>query len=343
MRVPWPAIRPDRIGIIGSTQGVNASSRPAPKKPSSVQPATAAGQRGGEAAVFGLRRRSALAAVRGLPVGSGCSRVARGRGRDRQSSTARRRVGQVPASRRPSRPPVRRHRSRRQRQRHRARHRRIADAVGLAALEARRQRDVGGVGARAPQRHRHVDLVEIHDDVAEMLVAVRRRPAASAARPSAMPARRRRSCERGLVAIQVVALGRGEAQQQGVAVAGDRLEAERLLRRQRLRRRPRRAVAPAAASRVAAGEAAAERGEARRRRSRVASARQRHRQRARLRRIAHAEVGAALVFHLQRDRIDAGRRRAGQHRDQLLAVGLDLAEEFVVVLLRRAAAAADWT
>ena len=29
---PWPAMMPDRIGIIGSTQGVKASSRPNPKK-----------------------------------------------------------------------------------------------------------------------------------------------------------------------------------------------------------------------------------------------------------------------------------------------------------------------
>ena len=29
---PWPAMMPDRIGIIGSTQGVKASSRPKPKK-----------------------------------------------------------------------------------------------------------------------------------------------------------------------------------------------------------------------------------------------------------------------------------------------------------------------
>ena len=29
---PWPAMMPERIGIIGSTQGVNASSSPKPKK-----------------------------------------------------------------------------------------------------------------------------------------------------------------------------------------------------------------------------------------------------------------------------------------------------------------------
>ena len=30
--LPWPAMMPDRIGIIGNTQGVKASSSPKPKK-----------------------------------------------------------------------------------------------------------------------------------------------------------------------------------------------------------------------------------------------------------------------------------------------------------------------
>ena len=33
---PWPTIRPDRIGTIGSTQGVNASSSPMPKNTAST-------------------------------------------------------------------------------------------------------------------------------------------------------------------------------------------------------------------------------------------------------------------------------------------------------------------
>ena len=33
---PWPTMMPDRIGIIGKVQGVNASSRPKPKKLSRI-------------------------------------------------------------------------------------------------------------------------------------------------------------------------------------------------------------------------------------------------------------------------------------------------------------------
>ena len=36
MSLPWPTIMPDRIGIIGNTQGVNASNKPAPKNITSV-------------------------------------------------------------------------------------------------------------------------------------------------------------------------------------------------------------------------------------------------------------------------------------------------------------------
>src|SRR3546814_4764482 len=46
---------------------------------------------------------------------------------------------------------------------------------------------------------------------------------------------RARQLEAGVVAIQVIARCRGETQQQRVAVAGDRLEAERLFRWQRQR------------------------------------------------------------------------------------------------------------
>src|SRR3546814_1828040 len=49
MRVPAPAISPDRIGIIGSTQGVNASPRPPRKNHSRVsqrpEPVSAAARR----------------------------------------------------------------------------------------------------------------------------------------------------------------------------------------------------------------------------------------------------------------------------------------------------------
>jgi hypothetical protein len=33
---PWPTMMPDRIGIIGNTQGVNDSSMPMPKKVAST-------------------------------------------------------------------------------------------------------------------------------------------------------------------------------------------------------------------------------------------------------------------------------------------------------------------
>ena len=32
MPLPWPTMMPERIGIIGNTQGVSESSRPKPKK-----------------------------------------------------------------------------------------------------------------------------------------------------------------------------------------------------------------------------------------------------------------------------------------------------------------------
>ena len=71
--------------------------------------------------------------------------------------------------------------------------------------------------------------------------------------------------QRGLVAIQVIARRRREAQQQRVAVAGDRLEAERLFRRQRQRvgwRRRRGAPSrppPSGAAGVARGSAEGDR------------------------------------------------------------------------------------
>ena len=135
-----------------------------------------------------------------------------------------------------------------------------------------------------------------------------RRPARRARRDAA---RRRHSLQRRLVAIQVIALRRGEAQQQRVAVVDDRLEAERLLRRQRLR-------VHAASRRPATARDRAERAlpQARRSPSSPRTAARWRRgsatvRRARLRRIAHADVGAALVLHLQRDGV-APVARAGQ-------------------------------
>jgi len=72
-RVPWPAINPDRIGIIGNTQGVNASSSPAPKNPSSVSqrcdPARPVASRLSSAATGAL---SAVAATSLAAVVAGC-------------------------------------------------------------------------------------------------------------------------------------------------------------------------------------------------------------------------------------------------------------------------------
>src|SRR3546814_16348551 len=67
-------------------------------------------------------------------------------------------------------------------------------------------------------------------------------------------------------------------------------------------------------------------------RARSGAGRHRHGQRPRLRRVAHAEVRAALVADLQRDLAAVGRL----HRPaagQALAAGLDVAEELVLVRL----------
>ncbi len=58
-------------------------------------------------------------------------------------------------------------------------------------------------------------------------------------------------------------------------------------------------------------------------------------QRARLRRIADADVGAALVLHLQRQGLGAVGGGAGLHGGEVAAVGLDFAEELVGVRLPR--------
>ena len=137
----------------------------------------------------------------------------------------------------------------------------------------------------------------------------------------------------GAVAIQVVALRGRKAQQQRVAVANDGIEREGLF----LRQRPGLAgIAEQAAERVGAGcartrcervEVAAVRDHCR---SGTGSGRQLHRQRARLRRIADAGVGAALIFDPQGN--SAARaddvRQGGQ---QFVAIGFSFAEELVLV------------
>src|SRR5690606_2567321 len=108
-----------------------------------------------------------------------------------------------------------------------------ADAVGLAALEGRGQLHGRGLGDAAPHWQRYVDLVEIDDHLAEVLVPVR--GARGPARRTRLDARRPVEVEAAAVAIQVVTGCRRETQQHGVAVAGNGLEAEGLLRRQRQR------------------------------------------------------------------------------------------------------------
>ena len=178
----------------------------------------------------------------------------------------------------------------------------------------------------AGDRQPDLDLVEIHGDIAEVLVAVRGR---------LRQPRRGRQC-RGhalariqahakLVAIQVIALSRRQPQQQRVAAIGDHLGAERLRVRQR---RGVQRAGIAAQLEQAAGPAPAQPEPAARRRLR-----QRDLERAGLRRIADAGIGAALVLHGQGGRGCARCGAAVEGPDQRLPVGLDVAEEFVAVLV----------
>jgi hypothetical protein len=123
--------------------------------------------------------------------------------------------------------------SRRQGHLHATRHRRIADAVGLAALERGFQPQRLGFGPGAPQRQRHFDLVEVHHHLAEVFVLMRR---------AWRPARRGQAgvgiahhAEAGTIAIQVIARRGREAQQQFGGGTGDGFETKRLLLGQRQR------------------------------------------------------------------------------------------------------------
>ncbi|KAG1546921.1 hypothetical protein G6F50_013587 [Rhizopus delemar] len=142
--------------------------------------------------------------------------------------------------------------------------------------------------------------------------------------------------QRSAVAIQVVARGRAEAQQQGVAVAGDGIEAEGLFRRQRQRLAVAGRARQAQAARAAGtGQRIVERvagtGTRRGCRSLRTAARQGDLHHALLRRVADAGIGATLVAHFHAD--GAGRIGgcAGQGGLQALAIGFNLAEEIVVV------------
>ena len=225
---------------------------------------------------------------------------------------------------------MRRHRAGRQVQAHAPGHRRVADAIGLAALEGGHQRHAGRIGAVAQQRQGDFGLVEIHHHIAEVLVAVGAalRPPRQAGADVAGAFQR----QRGAVAVEVVAGGRGETQQQAVAVADDRLEVEGLVGRERQGVHAS-GLAGRAEQPCATGAARHQRAQAFARRSGGWRVGQVHAQFAALRRVAHAGIGAALVLHLQDRAALTGRGLAGQAGLQRGAVGLHLAEEFVVLAL----------
>jgi hypothetical protein len=135
--------------------------------------------------------------------------------------------------------------------------------------------------------------------------------------------------QRRLVAIDVIAARGREAQQQRVAVGGDGFDGEGLFRRERLRIDAARGAGVAEQSarrRAACEELVGVRGRL---------DRERHLQGAHLRRVAHAQVRAALVLHLDRGRGGIACRRAGVRHVQLRPIGFDIAEEFVVLRMAR--------
>src|SRR5690606_4987336 len=177
----------------------------------------------------------------------------------------------------------------------------------------------------------HLGRLEVHGDVAELLVAVggARRPA----RAAGGQARRVLQREAGHVAVDVVALDRLQAYAQAVAAIGHGVHREGLALRQRAAHAGERRGQPPAAG--TAGLA----------RPGLPGGRQAHLDLAGLRRIADACVGAALVADLQ---VGRGRRPGGlavEDGDQAAAVGLDRAEELVHVALagRQPQVAADET
>ncbi len=294
------------------------------------QPAKQRQYQHAQQALVGMRRRRALR-IAGRGIGDRTGSAGGRRGLDRCLTGSQRRNHQ----RRSLGLVLRRHDSGRHIEGDAAGHRRIADTVGLAALEGGHQGHVGRIRVVAQQRQGHFGLVEIHHHIAEVLVAV-----GLALRPARQPGAHAAGafqCQRGAVAVDVVARRRGEAQQQAVAVADDGFEVERLLGRQRQR---------VHAGGLAGGaEQARAGGAAWHQRAQIFAWRssglcpggigrgQVDADFAPLRRIAHAGIGAALVLHLQ----DGGLHRrvglAGQGGLQLLAVGLHLAEELVVFAL----------
>ncbi|MGY4515236.1 hypothetical protein ACVWWW_000804 [Lysobacter sp. HA18] len=215
----------------------------------------------------------------------------------------------------------RRNRTRRQFHIDRARHRRIADAVVLAALEACGELECARGRRGARHRQRQIDRVEIHRDVAEMFVAMhaRLRPARCAER-EARCARSGIELERGAIAIQVVTGCWREAHEHGVRRAGNRFKTERLFGRQRC------GVDARGRAACKCERRAAECGCGRSVRGRQVDS-----QAPRLRGITDARIRAALV--LDRHHRARGRRRARQRCDERIAIGFDVAEEFVVMCI----------
>ena len=178
----------------------------------------------------------------------------------------------------------------------------------------------------ALHRQRHVDLVEVHHRVAEVRVAV-----VYADGPARLAGRNPGSAfnaEAAAVAVEVIAARRGKAHQQGVAIAHDGLEAERLLFRQRLGGTVH-AAADGCRARCTALQGAAQRRQAVATRRGGGGRWQVHCDGAGVGRVAHADIGATLVAHPQLQLLRTRRGPALEHAGHLLAIGLDLAKELV--------------
>jgi hypothetical protein len=184
---------------------------------------------------------------------------------------------------------------------------RIADALVLAALEARRELDLELVGGRARERYLRLDVVAEDLDVAEVVVRVR------------LAGRQRRgaevdaasSRERQLVPVQVVARCDLPRDRQLVGVVETGVHRERFVDGQQLAR----------GGRVDRTGAEERRG------------RQCHRCRPLLRQIAQAEVGAALQSELEVERLSVPAAPVRDRDAELVAIRLLLAEKLVAVRL----------
>jgi hypothetical protein len=209
------------------------------------------------------------------------------------------------------------------------RHRLIADAIVLAALEFCFQGDRLCRRVLAQDWQWDLSDIEINNHIAEMFVLVRLafRKTRRAQRDSA----RAEQAKARLVAIQVITRRRRQPNQQFRRRIGDGIEFERLIFRQR---QPARSDTQTTARRSAHER---DRIDCRRgglgRDIRSAGCRHRHIQRARLGRVTHANIGAALVLHLEAHRRHAAGGGAGEHGGDGVAIGFNVAEEFVAVLV----------